>query len=125
MRVNLLDPRIYPAKPEDIPLLTELATPDNHAVVAPSHVVKKDGRLIGYVSIGTIPMAVVYLNTKETTCYDSATVLNFVENTVAQFSPIICTPCATKSPLFPYMERIGYLSYGTHEMFIKSLTERH
>ncbi len=118
----LLDPRITPYYPEDVAQLEYLAKLDDHVVVGPTHVVKKDGELLGYISLGSIPMVLLWMDTKRAKVRDSLCVQNFIENMARNGGARqLCIPCATKSPCRPYMDKLGYTSYGQQDLMIKSI----
>jgi hypothetical protein len=115
-------PIIQPAKVEDLEELHKLAQDDAHSVVLPSHIVRKNGQIIGSVSVAQVPMVLVYMNTKRSVAIDSYCVSNFFENFLAAHgNKTVCVPCHVKSSLRPYMESVGYKAYGTHDILIKDL----
>jgi hypothetical protein len=114
--------RIRPCRQENIAELVKLAEVDNHLVIAPTHILEKNGQLVGYISLGGVPTALVWTDTKLVKARDSACLLNFMENTVAASgSQFMALPCTTQSPYRPFIERLGYLNCGQHDLLIKKL----
>lgn len=114
-------PLIRAAKVVDLAELEVLAGEDAHCVVQPSHIVERKGKMVGALSIGTVPMVLVYMNTKRSDHVDSFCVNNFIENMVSNHGSLsVCVPCHVKSPLRPFMERVGYVARGTHDLMFKT-----
>lgn len=112
--------RIRPFREEDRDLLSKVAAQDDHVVIAPGHVVEKDHRMIGY--LGVVPSVLVWMDTHEARVRDSAMVLNFFENMLANNGAgVISVPCNEKSPYLPYLDRLGYADVGSFRMFMKNL----
>lgn len=112
--------RIRPYGPEDAELLRAAAVTDKHIVVAPTFVVEKDGKIVGYLGIAT--SVLVWMDTEQTNVRDSANVLNFFENFLAmREAGIIQVPVVGNSPYLPFMEKVGYSNLGSATMFFKNL----
>lgn len=116
------DPLIRPCRQGDLAALDAAAKADNHIVVAPTHLVLKDNQIAGYVSLGAIPMVLVWMDTKQAKVRDSICLLNFIENmAVNGGAKHLSLPCVTSSPFRPFMERVGFVSCGQHDLLIKPL----
>lgn len=113
-------PILRVAKPEDLEELQDAVAKDGHAVTMPTHVVEKDGKLVGFVSLGAIPMVLTWQSTKEVSARDSLCLLSVVENLLRlQGIQVWCMPCVEKSPYRPFMEKFGYTDYGSVNLFFK------
>lgn len=112
--------QIKPCRLEDVELLTKVAAQDGHAVIAPAYIVYKDDKIIG--CIGVVPSVLLWLDTDQTKIRDSLVVQNFYENILrAAGNGIISLPCVEKSPLRPFIERVGYVDSGHTKLFFKTL----
>jgi hypothetical protein len=101
-------------QPGDMQELTELAHSDQHEVIAPTHVCLKEGRLVGYASLGAVALVLPWFHTAKCTARDSLYFINQGENVMANAfagggTGLICVPVVTRSPFQPHMERLGYL----------------
>jgi hypothetical protein len=104
--------------------LVQLAKEDDHGVYLPTHPVVKDGKLVGYFSIGSPghPVVMAWLSTKELKARESFHLINTVENHVALGGGKgICFPVPEKSPFHPMMKPMGYIYGGTYDFFVKEL----
>lgn len=121
----LLDHSTYvrEATEADLAALEALVKSDEHSLVVPTHVIEKEGvGMIGYLSIGAVPMVIVYMNTKLAKARDSFRAEQYSEGLAKKFGiPVVCVPCAVKSPLHPYMEKLGFHSFGVMDMYIKKV----
>jgi hypothetical protein len=100
--------------------LLEAAHADNHSVVRPTHIVRKDEGIIGYLSIGVLPTVLLWMDTKRAKVRDSLAVITFYENLVAPSGGVII-PVQSKSPYYPLMEQAGYEKAGDGTIFLKGL----
>lgn len=107
-------PWLRPCRASDLPELVRLAELDGHAVVGPSHVVVKNGRLAGYASLARVPLLLTWLDGRAIVARDTQYLLNMCENAAGNLAPdvTLCVPCAHNSPLRPYMPRFGYADSG-------------
>jgi len=113
-------PLIRVANEEDLKELQELASEDDHSVILPSHIVQKGSQIIGSLSLATVPMFLVYMSLKHSTAFDSFCANVFMQKAAKEHGDkVICVPCHVKSPLRPYMEKVGYTPFGTHDLMFK------
>lgn len=111
--VTEMFPRIRQATPEDVPILQELAAADGHIVLSPTHVILKGEQMVGYVSSGSIPSVLVWMDTQRTAVRDSLAVENWFCNHLASIGARqLILPCTDKSPFQPFLKRVGYHSLG-------------
>lgn len=115
---------IRPIKDNDLPQLVQKAAEDAHFVVSPTHVFVKNDELVGYISLGRIPMIMTWLSTRRVQPIDSVKALRKVEeHSIMSNVPVICIPCATDSPFYPQMEKLGYTEAPLMRFFFKKLIE--
>jgi hypothetical protein len=115
--VNL--PKLLPYKPEDLAILEGLAKADGHNVIAPTWLVEKEKRIVGY--IGSAPSVFVWMDSQLCSVRDSICVLDKIENIMLlQGHQVINVPCTDDSPYRKYLEKVGFfnLKAGT---FLKNI----
>ena len=102
---------------KDREILKQAAEKDNHAgVYAPTHVSVKNNQIVGYLSIGVVPMILTWQHTQEVGPIDSVRILGFIEGITGQFKHI-CMPCDPDSPYNRLLPKAGYEKY-TKEVFL-------
>lgn len=112
--------RIRPVVAADFPVLEALAKEDDHQLIAPSHVVEKDGNIIGFLSIAQIPNVLMWLHTERATPRDAAAVANFFECWLLdRGARTFVVPCLETSPFFPYISQLDYVNIGKTNLFLK------
>jgi len=105
--------QLQPIRQEDLQPLYKAAAEDNHVVVAPTHVVSRDGEIIGYYSINAIPHVEWWLHTEKVKALTSIRLLNQVSTAMSKCGfPWIQTVIPDTSPFLPVAERIGYYPIG-------------
>lgn len=98
---------------QDQQRLKAVAATDGHQVVAASHVVEREGEIVGYASLGRIHLLNVWVHSRAVRARESLALLNLAENLAAEMGQeLICVPCAKSSPFYEYMERFGYRNLG-------------
>lgn len=98
-------------KPEDMAELKKNAEADNHAgVFYPTHVSIKDGKIVGYLSIGVVPMVLTWQSTKEVKPLDSVKLVSFIEGVLTNFQTF-AVPCDPASPYNKLLPKLGYVEY--------------
>lgn len=107
----------------DLEPLQEAAAGDNHIVIFPSHVAEQSGEIVGYASIGMVPLLHCWLHSQKVRARDSFRLLREVEAEAARISPVVMMPCATTSPFHPLMHRLGYHRLGPSDWHYKQLTK--
>jgi len=107
----------------EMALLMEAARADGHGVISATHLVQKDGELVGYASIGAVPLLFTWLHTKKVRARETLGLLNTVEAVAAgKGARLVCMPCEESSPLFKYMESFGCTpAGGPYRLFYKRL----
>ena len=108
----------------DMEKLAHVAGADKHVLVRPTHIIEreKDDELLGYVSVGAVPMVVMYMRPNTAKARESFQVEQECERLVAASgAPFLCMPCAMTSPFYKYLPRLGFTSFGLHDMFMKAI----
>lgn len=101
----------------------EAAKAENHGVFCPTHPLRKDGEIVGYLSIGSpgYPLTFAWLG-EAIPPRESFSVINRAENHVAMAGAQgICWPIPKTSPFYPLMEAMGYKNGGSYDFFFKNL----
>lgn len=105
--------------PEELNAVHECAKQDGHHLAWPSHSVMKGDYIVGALSV--IPMTLTWLDSKQVRVRETQEVDRFIEGMFVNSSRSICVPCISSSPMFPLMEKFGYLNLGQSTIFIKGL----
>jgi hypothetical protein len=121
--MNNLHPWLRPlAGPADLERLAAAARADNHIVVGPSHVIDRGGEVVGYASLGVVPMLHTWVATGKVGPRESLGLLNCGEMLLANLGHRhVILPCAETSPFWPHIERLGYVKLGVTTLNIKQL----
>lgn len=105
----------------DIEPLEVAAKLDQHVVLLPTHTCRKGGEIVGYLSIAATPVVMLWLHTQKVSRFDSFNALTFFENETKRFEHgIIMLPVPNKSPLKPYLKKLGYYELEDHTTFFKT-----
>lgn len=116
----MMGARIRRIGPEDVEELRRLAAADSHVVLAPTHVVEKDGGIVGYLSIGAIPIVNVWMDSAQLGPRDSVAVLGQLDAIMDHAGqPLYYMPCDGESPFHPVMERLGFGPLMETEIFAR------
>ena len=113
-----------PRSEEDFKELVALAKQDNHGVFFPTHPLRKDGKTVGYFSVGPKGPTYVFawLSTKDIPARESFHLINAVEDMVARAGEkTICFPVPKESPFYPLMAHMGYRDGGEYTFYIKEV----
>lgn len=111
-------PRILPVTGREDELQQRLQE-DRHGLPEPTHVLVREGRIVGGLSIGRVPVVFVWVHSKEGTPFDSALAMAFAENVFAP-GTLVCVPCSEGSPFFPVLKKSGdFTDAGSYHMFLK------
>ena len=109
-------PWVRAIRAEDVPALVRAAEADNHVVLAPTHLVVRGGEILGYASVGAVPLVLTWLDSKKVKARDMMYLVNLAENMVGTAGQaqagVVCVPCAEDSPIYPHMGALGYEQYG-------------
>lgn len=103
------------------------AAKDGHCPICPTQEAVKDGEIVGAVSLGSVPLVHVWMDSKRVKARDSVRLLRELEERAARMGfRVICCPCTDSSPYRPVMERLGFLDGGGMRLFYKQIEpQRH
>lgn len=89
--------------------LIRLAGRDDHSVVAPTHLVMRDGQIVGYLSLGGMTHAHCWFDTKVQSPRHTIDMMRHGE-TILREKGILgyVVSCPEHSPFTPHMERLGF-----------------
>lgn len=108
--------------PAELAAVNAAAKADDHAVLAPTHMLVIEGRVVGYVSLFSLPVVHIWTDRKQVTVRDSLASLQQVEAVACdRGAKDIVTPCEPGSPYFPYLARVGFHEIGPVVLFAKPL----
>lgn len=102
--------------------LKDAAACDQHCVIAPSHVMVKGEKLLGYLSLGALPNVHAWFDSKHPHALDSLKMIETGEailrdKGVQAYSLL----CAEESPFTPHLERLGFSKLGATVLYLKRL----
>ncbi len=116
----MMGARIRRVEPGELPELRERAAQDDHVALWPTHVVEKDGEIVGYLSIGAIPIVNVWMDSRQLGPRDSLSVLGQLDAVMDYAGqPTYFMPCDAASPFHPVMEKLGFGSLMETEIFVR------
>lgn len=109
--------------PEEQRAAIAAAQADNDNMIFPTHVVLKDGKIVGSWCIGGIPFVMLWHSTEHMKARDSMIMNNTVgalmnDRGVAQY----CLACNSGSPFIGYMDKFGYSPVWPTNLFYKRTT---
>lgn len=116
----MMGARIRRIEPNELQELRERAAQDDHVVLAPTHVVEKEGEIVGYLSIGAIPIVNVWMDSQRLGPRDSVAVLGQLDAVMDYAGqPTYFMPCDPSSPFHPVMEKLGFDPLMETQLFVR------
>ena len=112
-------PDVLPYQPKYHDELWESAKEDSHIVIAPTQVVVKGGHIVGYASIGAIPMVHVWLDSRHVFARESVGLLEVTERIIRPRAGAYIMPCSEQSPFYKYMPKLGFTVLGNASLNFK------
>jgi len=100
------------------PAVVAAAAEDGHAVIHPTHAVLRGNEIVGYGSLGAVPMFFAWLDTHKLSGPESFRAWAAAEKLLVGRGPV-CLPCMDDSPLLPFIARKGYVKIGTAHIHLK------
>lgn len=102
--------------------LVNAAAQDQHLVIAPTHVMLRGEEIIGYLSLGALPVVQAWFDSKSGHVLDSLKMIEmgeaiFDSQGVKQFAIGV----TEESPFAPHMERLGFTKLGSTVLWHKTL----
>lgn len=107
---------------DDHHALIAAARDDNHDLLCPTHTILKDGQIIGSMSVIAIPLVTIWAHSQKTAPRNVVEIVNVARNigrAKNNGNPVV-TICAPISPIYPYMERMGFSKYGDTTIFLEN-----
>lgn len=102
--------------------LFEAAAADDHMVIAPTHVMMRGEQIIGYLSLGAMPVVQSWFDSKSGHVLDSLKMIEMGEAILAsQGAQVYQVAVSENSPFAPHMERLGYTKVFTTTLWQKQL----
>ena len=93
---------------QSLPELSESMLADDHNVVMPTHIFRKDGDIIGSASVGAAPLVWWWMDSKRAKALDSVRAIKKLEGEYASHGiHRAFIMCDKGSNFFPNMERLG------------------
>jgi hypothetical protein len=116
-------PHLRPIRPHELEPLRAAAAADAHEVIDPTHVLVREGKIIGYASLAHhVSLVNCWISSAEAGPLDSLCALSAVESLVAEHgSRGIVLPCDTKSPFYSKLARLGYRTLGESTISTKGV----
>lgn len=116
-------PRVRPATPADLSRIEAAAKADRCGVLYPTHYIEKNKEIVGYISLGVIPMVAAWLDSKKVKARDSFHVGAFIDDAMSfRGVQTYSMPIHSDSPSIPYFSQVGCINAGQHTLFLKSTT---
>ncbi len=111
---------LRPITLEDLVALRQAAAEDEHRVVAPTHVIVRGERIVGYASIGAMCLVNCWVDSRTVVARESVECLREIERLAfGTGAEAICLPCAVESPFMNYMGKLGYTRLGLSTYNVK------
>jgi hypothetical protein len=103
--------KIRPFVQQDWEQLKASAEKDQHSgVYCPTHVSLKGNEIVGYLSVGVIPIVLTWQHREKVGPLDSARLMGFLEGALSNYKQI-CIPCDPDSPYNRLLPKAGYIEY--------------
>ena len=95
--------------PQQAEAILKIAREDNDGVMFPSHVVIKNGEIVGGVSLGVIPFVALWHHSQKTGPKDSLILKSIYDSIMeTKGTPQYFIACNAASPYVTHMEQLGY-----------------
>lgn len=100
----------------------QAARADNHAPLKPTHVIERDGEIVGSLAINSLPLFRIWFHTEKIKAADSKQLLFAIESHYRMAGvPLVATLVPLKSPFYPVGARFGYTECPDLRLFLKGL----
>ena len=105
---------------EELKLVIEEGKKDNHSLLNPTHVVKKNNEIIGAWSLAGVPLVTAWNKTDSVNKRDSLQIQNIVNALMSEKNQdVYLIACDKDSNYTKFMERVGYKPYWETILYIK------
>lgn len=106
-----IDYKVRPFVSQDWEQLVKNAADDQHSgVYCPTHTCVKNNEIVGYLSIGAVPVVLTWQHREKVQPLDSLRALSFIEGALSPFKTF-CVPCDPESPYNRLLPKAGYIEY--------------
>lgn len=119
--------KIRPVTQEVLPQLSRRMIADDHEPFCQTHVIHNEEGILGSLSLGVIPFVTFWMDTKRSKIRETLSVISSIEAMMSDRArggvslPLIVTPVAKDSQMYPYVPKLGYRQLRTMELFLKEL----
>jgi|694.fasta_scaffold127905_3 hypothetical protein len=105
---------------EELDAVLKAATEDNHSILLPTHVVRKNGEIVGAASMNAIPVMMIWNHSQRVGARDSIQIKHIHEAVMAEITngKAYVILCDKDSPYNPMMKSLGYKPFWETEVFI-------
>jgi hypothetical protein len=97
------------------------AAEDSHTLLCPTHIVFRDGEIIGSMSVIAIPLVNIWAHSQKSNVRNTVEIINAARNIGRQKNnglPVV-TICAPISPISPLMPKLGFTKYGDTTIYLE------
>lgn len=96
-------------RPGEFDAVRAAAEADNDGVVFPTHVMRREGEIVGAMGINSTPLLTLWMHRQKTSAFDSIAVLDRVADFM-RFTgrTAYAAPCARTSPFYPHLQKLGF-----------------
>jgi hypothetical protein len=106
--------------PELVKAIAQAAAADDHQCIAPTHVMVKGDQIIGYLSLGGMPVVQAWFDTKNPHVLDSLKMIEHGETALAEAgAQTYMVAVSEQSPFRPHLERLGFQPVMETTLWIK------
>lgn len=103
-------------------IIKAAAAADNHATIAPTHVMMKGEKILGYLSLNGMPNVHAWFDTKHPHAADSLKMIEMGELVLREHGmTAFSLLCAEESPFTPHLQRLGFVKMGTTVLYLKQI----
>jgi hypothetical protein len=115
--------RLVPVRtPEFAGEIMRAAQADDHVCIAPTHAMVRGEKIIGYLSLGGMPVVQSWFDSKSGHVLDSLKMIEMGEAVIAsQGATSYMVAVSEQSPFRPHMERLGFKPVMTTTLWVKSV----
>lgn len=101
-----------------------LAKADAHDVVCPTDLIIKNGKVVGYMSIGALPVIIGNFSTQYLRARDSFNLIHIAEQRVElNGAPAALFPIGLDSPFHSLFPEMGYRKLANVDLFVKEFKQ--
>jgi len=98
------------------------AAADAHQCIAPTHAMMRGEQVIGYLSLGGMPVVQAWFDSKSGHVRDSLNMIDTAEAIMAtQGASSVALCCSEDSPFYPHLERLGFKPVMKTVLFVKPI----